>query len=144
MWVRFINFFLMLKKKKLVKPAKKEKESAGKTQGSTSKVQTSAPKGKKKSAESASSSGEPVNSLGKKFTCHSCGTRFYDLNKVDKICPKCGADQNAKPITKQKSKLSKMSEYDVTEEEATDLPEDLIAGEEIEMDEEAVIDEEEV
>jgi predicted RNA-binding Zn-ribbon protein involved in translation (DUF1610 family) len=127
----------MLKKKKLDKPAKKEKESGSKTQAS-------APKGKKKSTESASSSGEPVNSLGKKFTCHSCGTRFYDLNKVDKICPKCGADQNAKPITKQKSKLSKMSEYDVTEDEVTDLPEDLIAGEEIEMDEEAVIDEEEV
>ena len=128
----------MLKKKKLEKPAKKEKETAKKSQAA------SEPKGKKKYTESASTKGEPVNSLGKKFTCHSCSTRFYDLNKVEKICPKCGADQNAKPTTKQRSKISKLSEYDVSEDETSDLPEDLISTEEVEMDEEAVLDEEEV
>ncbi len=31
--------------------------------------------------------------LGKKYTCYSCHTKFYDLGKPDPICPKCGADQ---------------------------------------------------
>jgi hypothetical protein len=31
--------------------------------------------------------------LGKKFTCYSCHTKFYDLGKPDPLCPKCGADQ---------------------------------------------------
>ena len=31
--------------------------------------------------------------LGKKYTCYSCHTKFYDLGKPQPICPKCGADQ---------------------------------------------------
>jgi hypothetical protein len=35
--------------------------------------------------------------LGKKFECYNCRTKFYNLNKPDPICPKCGANQkNAK------------------------------------------------
>lgn len=31
--------------------------------------------------------------LGKKYTCYSCHTKFYDLGKPLPVCPKCGADQ---------------------------------------------------
>ena len=31
--------------------------------------------------------------LGKKYTCYSCHTKFYDLGKPKPLCPKCGADQ---------------------------------------------------
>ena len=31
--------------------------------------------------------------LGKKYTCYSCHTKFYDLGKPTPVCPKCGADQ---------------------------------------------------
>jgi hypothetical protein len=31
--------------------------------------------------------------LGKKYTCYSCHTKFYDLGKPVPLCPKCGADQ---------------------------------------------------
>src|SRR3954454_2039315 len=31
--------------------------------------------------------------LGKKYTCYSCHTKFYDLGKPVPNCPKCGADQ---------------------------------------------------
>lgn len=31
--------------------------------------------------------------LGRKFSCFSCHTKFYDLGKAVAICPKCGADQ---------------------------------------------------
>lgn len=36
-------------------------------------------------------------SLGKKYTCFKCKTKFYDLNKPEAICPKCGADQRDDP-----------------------------------------------
>lgn len=31
--------------------------------------------------------------LGKKYTCYSCHTKFYDLGKPVPTCPKCSADQ---------------------------------------------------
>ena len=31
--------------------------------------------------------------LGKKYSCYSCHTKFYDLGKPVPLCPKCGADQ---------------------------------------------------
>jgi hypothetical protein len=32
--------------------------------------------------------------LGRKYTCYSCHTKFYDLGKPVPLCPKCGADQH--------------------------------------------------
>jgi uncharacterized protein (TIGR02300 family) len=29
---------------------------------------------------------------GKKYTCPECGCKFYDLNKPQAICPKCGIE----------------------------------------------------
>lgn len=34
----------------------------------------------------------PKPNLGRKHTCSSCGTKYYDMNKADPICPKCGKD----------------------------------------------------
>lgn len=34
-----------------------------------------------------------ATNLGKKHSCYSCQTKFYDLGKPAAICPKCGADQ---------------------------------------------------
>ncbi|MCT6880290.1 MAG: TIGR02300 family protein [Commensalibacter sp.] len=31
--------------------------------------------------------------LGTKRVCCSCGIRFYDLNKMPPVCPKCGTEQ---------------------------------------------------
>jgi uncharacterized protein (TIGR02300 family) len=31
--------------------------------------------------------------LGTKRVCVSCGARFYDLQKVPAVCPKCGTEQ---------------------------------------------------
>jgi hypothetical protein len=31
--------------------------------------------------------------LGRKYTCYSCHTKFYDLGKPIPLCPKCGSDQ---------------------------------------------------
>jgi hypothetical protein len=36
-------------------------------------------------------------SLGTRFSCFQCGSKFYDLNKPDPLCPTCGADQRDDP-----------------------------------------------
>jgi uncharacterized protein (TIGR02300 family) len=41
-----------------------------------------------------------VADLGKRFKCYKCGTKFYDLNKPDPICPSCGEDQNIEETKK--------------------------------------------
>jgi hypothetical protein len=35
--------------------------------------------------------------LGQKWVCYSCQAKFYDLQKPDPKCPKCGADQRQSP-----------------------------------------------
>lgn len=40
--------------------------------------------------------------LGTKWTCYSCGVRFYDLKKPEPICPKCEADQRESPVFQKK------------------------------------------
>ena len=35
--------------------------------------------------------------LGTRYTCFNCGTRFYDLNRPQPLCPRCGADQDDNP-----------------------------------------------
>jgi hypothetical protein len=35
--------------------------------------------------------------LGQKWVCYSCQAKFYDLQKPDPRCPKCGADQRQSP-----------------------------------------------
>jgi uncharacterized protein (TIGR02300 family) len=39
---------------------------------------------------------------GLKRTCQSCSARFYDLNRDQIICPKCGAVYDAEAILKSR------------------------------------------
>lgn len=32
--------------------------------------------------------------LGTRYKCYKCGTKFYDLGKLQPLCPSCGEDQN--------------------------------------------------
>ena len=45
--------------------------------------------------------------LGNKFDCFSCDAKFYDLNKPDPVCPKCGVDQRDKPLDVAKASAPK-------------------------------------
>jgi len=46
----------------------------------------------------AVTAGSPAASkLGTKWNCFRCGAKFYDLNKPEPLCPKCGADQRQRP-----------------------------------------------
>ncbi|MEZ4320199.1 MAG: FYDLN acid domain-containing protein [Myxococcota bacterium] len=45
--------------------------------------------------------------LGTRFTCFSCGTKFYDLNRPVSTCPECGADQAEAPVQDMKALLAR-------------------------------------
>ena len=47
---------------------------------------------------------ERKSRLGNKWACYSCGAKFYDLNKPEPFCPKCGADQRESPVFDAKPK----------------------------------------
>jgi len=73
--------------------------------------------------------------LGRKYTCYSCQTKFYDLGKPEPVCPKCGADQREAeeaPVHTPRSKK-------VPDPPVEDEPEEFVAAE---SDDEAVVDEE--
>jgi hypothetical protein len=45
--------------------------------------------------------------LGFKYACFSCDAKFYDLNKPEPVCPKCGLDQRDKPLDSAPSSSAK-------------------------------------
>ncbi len=85
--------------------------------------------------------------LGKKYTCYSCHTKFYDLGKPVPLCPKCGADQRdaeEAPVatpSRSRSRAAVVVEEPIEEPEfAAESESSTAAGEE---DEEAVVPERE-
>lgn len=58
--------------------------------------------------------------LGRKYTCYSCHTKFYDLGKPVPLCPKCGADQRDAedaPVVTPRSRRAVVVEEPVEEPE---------------------------
>jgi hypothetical protein len=39
--------------------------------------------------------------LGARWTCFSCGAKFYDLARPEPICPRCQSDQRQSPKFEQ-------------------------------------------
>lgn len=122
-----------------------------KKKSSTEQKSKSKPKipAKKKAASSTKSkSPEKVtvvqNPFGKKHTCYACGKKFYDLNRPQAICPGCGADQKSKPAQKFRAAKMRYSEFDVVDDETVvPLDDEMAFDEDIELEDEAVLDEEE-
>jgi predicted nucleic acid-binding Zn-ribbon protein len=44
--------------------------------------------------------------LGRRWECFKCGAKFYDLNKPEPLCPKCGANQHERPKVDAKARIS--------------------------------------
>jgi hypothetical protein len=83
--------------------------------------------------------------LGTRYQCFQCNTKFYDLNRPEPLCPKCGADQRENPnpdpreaiLAKYKGKATGKLRLDETfdEEEGEE--------EEVEFDDEDADDDDE-
>jgi hypothetical protein len=52
----------------------------------------------------AAAGADPKARLGAKHLCFKCGAKFYDLNKPEPLCPKCGTDQRTRPKVDAKAK----------------------------------------
>ncbi|MCB1032806.1 MAG: FYDLN acid domain-containing protein [Acidobacteria bacterium] len=76
--------------------------------------------------------------LGTKLECHSCGAKFYDLERPDPICPKCGASQaefksSASSSDSKESRAAKKLE-DEPAVDSVDVDEDDVAPEDDDLD----------
>jgi hypothetical protein len=75
-----------------------------------------------------------MSKFGKKFTCWSCATKLYDMNKPNAKCPKCGADPADDP--KKDLPTAAPANYgdDFTDEVEAEAPEENADEEELEDD----------
>lgn len=79
-----------------------------------------------------------MSKYGRKFACWSCGTKFYDLNKPNPKCPKCGADPAEDPALARAGgaedflgyEADELDEPEVEEDEDADLEEGVEEEEE--------------
>jgi len=70
--------------------------------------------------------------LGRKYTCYSCHTKFYDLGKPEPLCPKCGADQrdaDDTPVVTSHRRSPRVVEEPVEEPEFPDAETPAATGE---------------
>ena len=78
--------------------------------------------------------------LGRKYTCYSCHTKFYDLGKPEPLCPKCGADQRdaeETPVVTSGRGRARVVEEPVEEAE---FPDPEVATTESDEEEEPLVD----
>ncbi len=97
--------------------------------------------------------------LGNRYQCFGCELKFYDLNRPEPLCPRCGADQRENPnpdpreavlarfkgksIVKPGIRLEEeVAEEEEPEEELADGEEDEIEEEDDDAEAEPVADEE--
>ena len=84
-----------------------------------------------------------IDERGKKYVCSNCNTKFYDLNKIEVKCPKCGTLQVTK---KETSKIrfspdpSDIKEDSKNEQDLENLEEDISFEENVDLDDEDIID----
>ncbi len=77
--------------------------------------------------------------LDKRYTCFKCSTKFYDLNKAEPFCPKCGADQREDPTPDPKVALLQKGGRGVSRVQPV-VAKPPVAEGEAEADEEAEFD----
>ena len=101
--------------------------------------------------------------LGKRYSCYKCMGKFYDLNRPEAICPKCGADQAENPqpdprvavMSKYKSSsrsapkkkpadpyAGKMDDAPAADDTAADDDDDTAADDDTAVDDDAAVDDE--
>lgn len=70
--------------------------------------------------------------LGKRYKCYKCGTKFYDLNKPEPLCPSCGEDQNIEETKKmlKRKRRRVLSKVKSDIRPLPDEPEDIIETDE--------------
>lgn len=68
--------------------------------------------------------------LGTKRTCPNCGAKYYDLNKVPPICPKCGTKFELAPAKTRPTEAAEKPKEVVVDEPAEKVGAEVISLEE--------------
>jgi uncharacterized protein (TIGR02300 family) len=85
-------------RKKAAKPAARREEPAKPAEPRAPRTpRTRASQAAAAAAQAAATGTQARSRLGAKWVCFTCGAKFYDLNKPEPLCPKCGANQNLRP-----------------------------------------------
>ncbi len=61
---------------------------------------------------------------GDRYTCYSCGCKFYDLNRPEPLCPRCGVDQREATQEARPPRQSRVSTATVDAETENDIIEE--------------------
>lgn len=75
---------------------------------------------------------------GTRYACFSCGCKFYDLNRREPLCPRCGIDQREAAQGARKPRPSRASKAPAEVETDTDTVDEPT---EVEPDQEEILDE---
>ncbi|GMV39227.1 MAG: hypothetical protein AMXMBFR64_09430 [Myxococcales bacterium] len=89
-----------------------------------------------------------LSRYGTKYSCYSCSCKFYDMNRGESVCPKCGANQKdaplvdvsamealaIKPVRAPKPARPQRTLLDDVEEEEGERDEEVAAGEDDDFD----------
>ncbi|MFQ5892830.1 MAG: FYDLN acid domain-containing protein [Nitrospinota bacterium] len=83
---------------------------------------------------------------GSRYTCFSCGCKFYDLNRPEPLCPRCGVDQReataeTRPTRQSRATISTAKEE--TEQDLLEEPTEPGIDQEVTLDDEEEEEEEE-
>jgi len=90
--------------------------------------------------------------LGTKWSCYGCGSKFYDMNAAEPLCPKCGADQRERPKEeklpepppepRERSRAAPSPLYGLEDEDDAATTRDLTYADDLEIGLGAIDDEE--
>jgi hypothetical protein len=91
-------------RKKPAKPRREETTPAPEPAAAAPRPRAAAAKAAAPTAKAPPVAPDRRGRLGAKWVCFKCNAKFYDLNKPEPLCPKCGANQNDRPKRDPKPK----------------------------------------
>ena len=88
-------------------------------------------------------------SLGQRYICFDCETKFYDLNRPDPTCPSCGVDQRERPddgavAAAPKAPPAKEEVKEEVKEDSTEAALDAALATDVDIDDDDDDDDEEM
>lgn len=100
----------------------------------------------KQAAKDTGTGEEVMSKFGNKFTCWSCSTKFYDLNKPNPVCPKCGAspseDPNLGKLASAESGVAYSEDFEEDVDDDTSMDDDEESESDAEYDESTDVEDE--
>jgi len=73
--------------------------------------------------------------LGQKYTCESCGAKFYDLNKSPATCPKCETiNEKPEPLKPKKSQKPVLNNKQIPKNDKDNINDKIDEIEDVNID----------